>query len=406
MVTRILIPKLGMGMDVTKLVEWKVKKGDWVERGTIVLSIETAKTSWDVEAETSGYLDILVEEGNEVPVGTLVGVIAQTKAELEAFDKELPKEQPATVSESTEALVAEASPNLAVTKNGERMRISPVARKMAQEHMIDITSIVGTGPGGRITARDIEKAIQEKPKVEVTPVTYAGRTVKSTIPLKGIRETIAKHMHRSLSVSAQLTVMGEIDMTEMMKRRETLVGQEKVLGTRITYTDMLVLVVAKALKSHPIINSSLIDNEIKIWEDINIGVAVGLDDGLIVPVVKNADKKSLVEINQTLRTLAEKARAGKLVVDEVTSGTFTITNLGALVEGYRFETPIINQPESAILGTGRITDRVVARNGQVVIRPLMTYYLTYDHRVINGAAAANFMSTVVKLLENPTLLLV
>ena len=213
-------------------------------------------------------------------------------------------------------------------------------------------------------------------------------------------------MHRSLSVSAQLTAMGEIDMAQMVKLRKDLVDQESVLGTRITYTDLLVFALARALKEHPLVNSSLIDNEIKVWEDINIGVAVALEEGLIVPVVKAADKKSLKEISQTVKTLAEKAREGKLVAEEITGGTFTMSNLGAVGAGYRFETVIINQPESAILGTGAITERAVVRDGQIVIRPIMTYYLTYDHRVVDGAVAARFMASLIKLLENPSLLLI
>jgi len=200
--------------------------------------------------------------------------------------------------------------------------------------------------------------------------------------------------------------MGEIDMTEMVKLRNKFLDQEKAIGTRITYTDLFVFTVAKALKENPVINSSLIDNEIKTWEDINIGVAVALDEGLIVPVVKGADKKSLTEISKTTKALAEKARAGKLASDEVSGGTFTISNLGAVGAGYRFETVIINQPESAILGTGAITERAVVRDGQIVIRPIMTYYFTYDHRVIDGAVAAKFMAGMIELLENPQLLLV
>ena len=221
-----------------------------------------------------------------------------------------------------------------------------------------------------------------------------------------MRGAIAEHMHRSLSVSAQLTAMGEIDMAQMVKLRKDLVDQESVLGTRITYTDLLVFALAQALKENPIVNSSLIDNEIKVWEDINIGVAVALEEGLIVPVVKAADKKSLKEISQTVKTLAEKAREGKLVAEEITGGTFTLSNLGAVGAGYRFETVIINQPESAILGTGAITERAVVRDGQIVIRPIMTYYLTYDHRVVDGAVAARFMASLIKLLENPSLLLI
>ncbi|MFC1931652.1 dihydrolipoamide acetyltransferase family protein, partial [Chloroflexota bacterium] len=266
-----------------------------------------------------------------------------------------------------------------------------------------------TGPDGRIIREDIEKAITAKetaPAGATAPAEATGeKKVKQTIPLKGMRKAIAEHMHRSISISAQLTAMGEIDMTQMVKLRQDLLGQESTLGTRITYTDLLVFAIARVLKDHPIINSSLIDGEIKVWEDINVGVAVALDEGLIVPSVKGADKKSLVEISQTVKALAEKARGGKLTPDEITGGTFTLSNLGAMGAGYRFETVIINQPESAILGTGAITERAVVRDGQIVIRPIMTYYFTYDHRVIDGAVAANFMAGLIKLLENPNLLL-
>ena len=411
MATRIVVPHLGEGMVAATLAEWKAKEGDWIEKGNVVLVVETAKTRWDVEAGASGYLHILVEEEKEAPVLAVVGLIVETKEELEALQKEAPKEPAkevlAAVAESKEAPAAEVSPVQAAAKaeEGERIRISPVARKMAEEHMIDIASIAGTGPGGRIVREDIEKAIEAK-KAVVTPPVYQGKRVKSTIPLKGMRKAIAEHMHRSLSISAQIPIMGEVDMTELIKLRKTLVGQAEVIGTRITYTDIFAFAMAKLLRDNPIINSSLIDNEIKLWEDINIGIAVALEDGLIVPVIRNTDKKSLVEISQARTTLVEKARARKLVPDEVTGGTFTITNLGALVGGYIFAPAIINQPESAILGTGGIAERAVVRDGQIVIRPIMTYFFTYDHRVIDGAVAAKFMVSMAQLLENPGLLFV
>jgi len=409
MAVQILMPKLGMSTAPLTLVEWKAKEGESVEQGNVILVVETEKIRHDIEAEVSGFLHILVKEGQEVPIGTVVGVIAGTKEELEVLQKEKPKgaATAAGVKEAppAEAVQAEAAlPPAAEAKVKERILISPVARKLAEEHMIDITAITGTGPGGRIVREDIEKEIEAKKKAEVTPEVYQGRRVKSTIPLKGMRKVIAEHMHRSLSISAQLTVMGEIDMTEMVKLRQNLLSQEEALGTRITYTDLFVFVTAKLLREHPVVNASLIDNEIKIWENINIGVATALEEGLIVPVVKDADKKSLVEISKTVRSLVQKAREGKLTPDEVTGGTFTITNLGALGGGYRFETVIINQPESAILGTGGITDRAVVRDGQIVIRPIMTYYFTYDHRVFTGAVAAKFMASATQLMENPGLL--
>jgi len=401
-----------MAVAAATIIEWTVKEGEWVEEHQVVVVIEVEEIRSDVEAPAAGFVHILLEQDRTAPVGKMIGLIAESKEELEALQKETPKELSTEAVEVMEALKFEAAPSREAVADGrseERIRISPVARKMADKHVIDITKIVGTGPGGRITRQDIEKAIAAKEtapaEVAAQVATHESKKVKMTIPLKGMRAAIAEHMHQSLSVAAQLTAIGEIDMTQMVKLRKDLVDQERAIGTRITYTDIFVFAVAKALRDHPVINSSLIANEIKVWEDINISVAVALDDGLIVPVVKNADKKSLVEISQTVRILAEKAREGKLVSDEVAGGTFTITNLGALGGGWNFETPIINQPESAILRTGGITERAVVRDGQIVIRPIMTYSFTYDHRVIDGAVAAKFVRSLIMALENPSLLL-
>jgi pyruvate dehydrogenase E2 component (dihydrolipoamide acetyltransferase) len=405
MAAKVLMPKLGMSTAPLTLVEWKAKEGEAVEKGNVILVVETEKIRHDVEAEISGFLHILIGEGREVAIGTVVGLIAETKEELAALQGGKPKEAVAAaeVKEAPPAAAAKVeAPPAAEAKAGERILISPVARKLAEEHMIDLTKISGTGPGGRIVREDIEKEIEAKKKVEVTPEVYQGRRVKTVIPLKGMRKAIAEHMHRSLSIAAQLTLTAEIDMTEMVKLRQSLVAREKELGTRITYTDLLVLAIAKVLKDHPVVNSSLIGDEIKRWESVNVGVAVALEDGLIVPVVKDADKKSLVEISKTVKSLAQKAREGELTPDEVTGGTFTLTNIGALGAGYRFDTIVINQPESAILGTAGITDRAVVRGGKIVIRPILACSLTYDHRVIDGAVAHQFMTDVIKLVENPS----
>jgi len=408
----IAIPKLGMQMTEATLVEWRAKEGDRVEKGDVVLLIETEKTQWEVEAASLGFVHILVEADVVAPIGRVVGLIAETEEELKTLQKEPPKEMFTTVTEVSEAPPAEAKPEPPAAVRAEdrkRLRISPVARKMAEENMIDIMTITGTGPDGRIVREDVEKAVEAKKKAVPQAEVYGFKRVKSTIPLKGIRRAIGEHMHRSLSVSAQLTSMGEIDMTELVKFRSALLEQEEALGTRISYTDILVFIIARALKDNPIVNASLIENEIKIWEDINIGVAVALEEegewGLIVPVVRNASQKSLVEISREVKSITEKARTGKLMPDDVTGSTFTLTNLGAFGGGWGFGTPIINQPESAIRGTGAITDRPVVRDGQIVIRPIMTYSFTFDHRVIDGAPAAKFMVSLTKLLESPSLLL-
>jgi len=415
MATNVPVPRIGMAVADATIIEWKVKEGDKVDKGQIIAVVETEKIRSDVESPDSGFIRILVAEGTTAPVGMVIAQLAATREELAQLQKQ-PAGAPAAAkpveaaAPAAQAPVAAAAP---VRGTDEKVKITPVARKMAEEHAIDVTRVAGTGPGGRITREDIEKDISEKaaaPKAAApAPAAAApgagGRRVKSTIPLRGMRKTIADHMLKSLSVSAQLTRMGEIDMTEVVKLRKSLVDQESVIGTRITYTDIFVMAIAKALKIHSEVNASIIDNEIKVWEDVNVGVAVALDEGLIVPVVKNADKKTLTEISKEVKNLAEKARASKLTADEITGGTFTVSNVGAVGGGYSYETPIINQPESAILLTGAITDRVVAKNGQICIRPILTYSFTYDHRLLDGAVAARFMAGLIRLLENPSLLL-
>lgn len=399
----IAIPKLGMTMTEATLVEWKVAEGDHVNKGDVVLAIQTEKTLWDVQAAASGFVHILVQQDVKAAVGRVVGLIAATKEELEQLQKEPPKELYTTgAAPPARAPAAGAAAAAPARGPGERVAVSPLARKLAEEHGIDVTAIAGTGPGGRIIKEDVEAAIEARAReIEIA---YQGRRVKAKTPLRGMRAAIAEHMQRSLAVSAQLTSMGEIEATELVKARNELVKREADLGVRISYTDILIVAAARALLDNPIVNSSIINNELVTWEDINIGMAVALEEGLIVPVIRDADKKSLIEISREASSLADKARSGALLPDDVAAGTFTITNLGAFGGGWGFGTPIINQPQSAILGTGAIVERAVVREGKVVVAPVMTYSFTFDHRVIDGLPAARFMARVTELLENPRLL--
>ncbi|HUS82992.1 MAG TPA: dihydrolipoamide acetyltransferase family protein [Dehalococcoidia bacterium] len=405
MAANIAIPKVGMAMKEATLLEWKVEEGAHVSKGDVVLVLQTEKVKVEVEAAADGYVRILVAPNVKAPVGRIVGLIAETEEELAALQKEPPQEMFTTAPVPAKAGAApRGSAGAAPARAASEVIISPAARKLAQEQMIDVTTVVGTGPGGRIVREDIEEAMRARDQGGPMAVgEYAEKRVRERIPLVGMREAIAEHMHRSLSISAQLTMMGEIDMTQIVRLRTSLLQQEKSLGVRISYNDIFIVVCAKALLDNPIINSSLEGNEIVVWEDVNIGVAVAIEEGLIVPVIRNADKKSLVEIAKETTPLIERARTGSLMPDDVMDGTFTITNLGAVGSGWGFGTPIISQPQSAILGTGAISDRAVVRDGQVAVRPIMTYSFTFDHRVIDGAPAAKFMARVTQLLENPGL---
>ena len=412
MAEEILMPKLAMAMKQGKVIEWKAGEGQRIEKGQIVMVIETEKVTYECEAPASGFLHIIAELDKAIPVNDAVALLAETEAEL----AELQAAQPAPVEAAAtaapeDAVTATAASTPGPVKKG-KVRISPAAKKMAVTHNLDFTKVTGSGPGGRIVKKDIIQAIETglpeaAPPAEVER--YEGKKVKKTIALRGMRQAIAEHMVHSLSVAAQLTLSGEIDMTEMIKLRKSLLQKEEIVGLRISYTDLLVYALTKAVKLVPIVNSSVVDNEIKIWEDINIAVAVSLEvdeaeSGLIVPVVKDAGNKSLLEISRSIKDLAGRARNGQLTADDMADGTLTLSNTGVFAPGWTVSTPIINQPQSVIVLTGGIFEKPMAVNGEVVVRPMMTTSITFDHRVMDGAPIHTFLSKFKAFIEQPELL--
>ena len=272
-----------------------------------------------------------------------------------------------------------------------RIDATPLARRMAEEEGLDLAQMQGTGPGGRITEDDLLRALEGRAP--------AGAIPPRALPFTGMRQAIAETMVGSLQSMAQLTLTSHADVTALAGLRDKL---RQRWEARISYTDLIVKAVAAALRDHPLLNSTLMGEKIVLQDEINIGVAVALDQGLIVPVVREADQKSILEIHRALRDLAERARGDQLTVDEVTGGTFTVTNLGM----YRVDafTPIVNPPEVAILGVGQIGEHLALADGQVTARSRMALSLTIDHRVVDGAPGAAFLQTLVEFLEHPALI--
>ena len=414
MAREIAIPKLGMTMKEAKVVAWMFNEGDRVEKGQVVMQVETAKVTNDVEAQESGFLHILVPPGETHPVGAAVGQLAETEEELAELQAQTPA--PDVTAAAPEEKAAAPASGPAAGPPG-KVKISPLAKRLAEEHNLDYTTVAGSGPNGRIVKEDIEKALAAGPAAAPAPAAVAwtgevidGKRVKTVLPLQGMRKAIADHMVHSLQVAAQLTTMTEFDMTELIKLRKLLVAREASLGFRVSYTDLLVYIIARTLKTVPVMNASLIDGKVVLWEDVHVGVAVALqvsefENGLIVPVVKNADQKSLGEINQAVASVVAKAREGTIVPDDVTGSTFTLTNTGTFGNMWAHGTPIINQPESAILQTGSIVERPAMVEGQVVGRPLMPVSLTFDHRVLDGAPVSAFMAELRDRIENPAILI-
>lgn len=419
MKTDVVIPKLGMTMTHGKVAAWKIGEGEWVDESQVVLVIETEKVTYDVEAQGSGFLHIIAGPGTSAEVGEVIAELYATKEACQAATAA------GGVSSGNVIVGKPATPALSSPPTGapisrekrKGIRITPTARKLAEAHNLDYTLIVGSGTSNRINRADVEKALAAGPaptagaQVEqFDGQVIDGKRVKDTLPLSGMRAAVAEHMHHSLQVSAQLTTMGEFDVTELINMRNSLVAKEALLGTRITYTDLFAYLVTKVLQAVPILNSSIVGNEVMLWEDINLGIAVSLpeekyDAGLIVPVLKNVERMTLTEISLKIKELKEKAYTGKLQLDDISGGTFTISNTGGFGKGYTYNTPVISQPQSAILGVGAFTDRPLAVNGEIVIRPVMNWNLTFDHRAVNGAPVGKFLAILNEYIENPYLLM-
>lgn len=416
MAEELIVPKLGMAAAVVTLTEWKVAEGARIEKGDTVLDIEAEKSVFEMPAPISGYLHILVGQGEETDVNTLVGLIAASQEEYAVLRQGSPQDEPPVLPGAQS--IEDKAPAQTETIERARIFITPIARRIAAEHQIDIAAVAGSGPHGRIQRDDISRAIEARkakaaepvarpnqpaPAVAADTATVDGRAVREVIPYRGMRKVIGENMMRSLAVNAPNTMSGDFDLTVMARYRDNFVQNEGRIGTRITYADLMIYAVAKALRQFPFINSSLVDKEIRVWDDINIGMAVALgnhgEKGLVVPVIKAADKKSLVEISKTAKSLGEKARADKLTAEDMTGGTFTVSNFGSLgVSSY--STPIINTPESAIIGIGRLQKKPIVRNDGIMIAPMLPYSLTHDHRVIDGAAAEHFLGILKGLVES------
>lgn len=431
MATQIIMPKLGMAMSEGTVVKWLKGDGAEVKKGEPVVVVMSKKITYEVQAPADGIvrpvaqpkdvcvigqvIGFITAPGEEVPEVEAVAAPAETPAAAPAAPaaekkpEELKEEAREFVPSSPAArrLAQELGVDIsAVPFSGKRVtesdvqayhdqqsRIiaSPLARRMAEEEGLDLARIPGTGPGGRIIEEDVLRVLEGRERPAAVP--------PKAIPFIGMRQAIAEQMVHSLQTMAQLTITAKADVTDLVATREALAAR---WDQKVSYTDLLVKAVAVALQDHPLLGSRLQGDEIVMPDEINVGVAVALEDGLIVPVVRCADRLTVLEISDKIKDLAQRARENRLEVDEVTGAAFTITNLG--MYGIDAFTPIINPPEVAILGVGRIFEELAWLQGQAVPRSRMVLSLTLDHRVVDGAPGAAFLQTLVQLLEHPALI--
>jgi len=404
MAANVIMPKLGMAMKEGKVLKWQCKEGDQVEEGDVVAEIETEKITYQIEAPLSGILvRILVGEGKTAGVGEVIGIMVEEGESLEV--PALPP-APTKVSVRKEKAVAAAETRVeapSVPSKGPRIRITPVARRIAREKGLDVSLIKGTGPDGRITREDVLAVTEGTGKRKVSgkeAPQEPGVGLGATIPLTRMREIIAERLTASSRDVPHVYFSCEIDGTGMTQFRESLSKTiESTKGTSLSLTDIIVKSVAATIEKYPRFNASLEGQTIRIHEEVNIGLAVALEDGLVVPVIRRVNEMPIREIARARIEMIDKARKKKLTLDDLSGGTFTVSNLGQFnIDSF---TSIINPPETAILSVARMKERPVAIEGELVIRPTVNLGLSVDHRVVDGAMAAAFLEELRRLLEAP-----
>jgi len=360
---KIYAPRIDASME-SGVVYWHKKEGSEVKKGETIASIEGEKSVFDIESPIDGVLHkIFFQDGQEVAVGQVIGIIVEPGEEI----AEMPE-----------------------VEKEVKIKISPRARKLAEKYGIDLTKIRGSGAGGRIIEADIVRVIEEGKIVRREP------QVAEILPLTEFRKTIARRLSYSHQTIPSATLMIEVNIEKLLKLREDL---EKSLNTKISLTAFIVKAVAEALKEHPTLNSSFENGNVRIFKDINIAVAIQSPRGLVAPAIFNADNKSVLEISEEINRLTGNAEKSKLKPDDLRGGTFTITNLGPY--GVEAFIPIINPPQTAILAVGKISAKPIVVDNQIVIKPITTLTLVFDHRVVDGLPAALFLQKVKNTLESP-----
>jgi pyruvate dehydrogenase E2 component (dihydrolipoamide acetyltransferase) len=388
------LPDIGEGVAEGEILKWLVKEGDVVKEDQSLVEVMTDKVNVQIPSPRGGTITkTLVKEGDVVKVGQTILVI-----EVAGGSGPAPVTAPAPAAPKEQATSSSPVQTVQTQPSADRVLATPATRKLARELGVEITQVKGTGPGGRVTDEDIKGTRQPTSQ----PIQGGG---EQRVPLRGVRKTIAERMARSAHTTAQVTHVDEADVTELVLLREAFKGSAEKRGVKLTFLPFIIKAVVPALKEFPFVNSSLDEKagEIVLKGDFNLGIATETEQGLLVPVIRDADRKDIFELSAEIERLSTKARSGELGLEEVHGSTFTITNLGSV--GGLFATPIVNYPEVAILGVHKITKRAVVREGRIEARDMIYLSLSFDHRVIDGAYAARFLNKVIDTIQDPKKLL-
>ena len=407
----LVMPRAGLTMVEGTISSWLVQEGAAVRKGDTIMEYENEKNTLEFACTESGFLHILAQEGDTVPVGGPIAVVAASKEEYDGLTTgTAPKAEAAPAAEPAAPAPAVAAAPVAAPQIIEdgRIRATGYAKKLAREKGVSLSGIKGTGPNGRVLAQDVLDALAAAPAAvpaampAFVPSGEAAVDVVTKIPMTGIRKAIANNMYNSLQSMAQCTAAAEIDVTDLLAYRQKLVAQQDFLGCKVTVNDLLSMAVVKMLKKHPLVNATFDGKTIFAHSSVNLSVAVAAEAGLMVPVVRGADRMGLVQLHNAMKDLADRARDKQLRDGEQSNGTFTISNVGMFPIDW--STPIINPPQVAIMGFGRAVKKMAVVNDQPAVRSMMTMYLTFDHRVIDGLEVGRVMEDMQTLLCNPELI--
>lgn len=409
MAYEIKVPELGESIVEATVSTWLKKEGDLVNVGETVVELATDKVDVEVAAEKSGVLErIDRREGEEVRIGDVLGVIQESDSVRKEARVPVEKDERADAERSVGSTQQSGLPERDSDTEKEK-RITPVAAKIAEDHKVDIHTLKGTGPGGKITKHDVEyflkKKDDEQAHFQLTETTDAvPKPSEKRVRMSRRRQTIAQRLVEAQRTAAMLTTFNEIDMSEVIRIRNAKKEIfEKKHGVKLGFMSFFVKAVIAALREFPELNAEIQGTEIVYKYYYDIGIAVGAEGGLVVPVIRNADILSFAEIEMSIREFARKANEGTLTLDDLRGGTFSITNGG--VYGSLLSTPILNPPQVAILGLHKIEDRPIVKNGEIVVRPMMYVALTYDHRIVDGRESVQFLVRVKEFIEDPTAML-
>jgi len=406
------LPDIGEGVAEGEVVKWLVKEGADVKENQPLVEIMTDKVNVEIPSPRKGtILKLMAKEGGTVKVGQVLLVIGEKGEQGSAPPAVSPTittaKTPAVVPAKATAPTPSLAPVAVTPKKPQEILATPATRKLARDMGVDLATVQGTGPGGRITDDDVRRFKDVGRSAAAVAITVTGpHGVEERVPMRGIRRKVAEHMVKSRDSTAQVTHVDEVDMTEVVHLREKAKASAEKQGIKLTYLPFIIKALVLALKKYPYLNASLDDEkqEIVLKKYYNIGIATDTEQGLVVPVVKAAEHKSITHLAEEISKLSEKTRAGQLTLDEIQGSTFTVTNVGGI--GGVFATPIINYPEVAILGVHKITKRAVVKDNQIVIRDMTYLSVSFDHRVLDGAMAAQFMNAIKQYLEDPKLLLI